>query len=87
MHNAGVAIVCGADVKIRQKQLSRATASIALDVYVGLWSERPNEVADAVDQMRLKAIDTDNSTEFHTVAYAIILTDGCLLFEGNRFRV
>jgi len=31
-------------------------------------TERLNEVADAVDQMRLKAIDTDKSTEFTAVA-------------------
>lgn len=31
-------------------------------------TERLNEVADAVDQMRLKAIDTDKLTEFTAVA-------------------
>ena len=56
---ASIAIACGADVKTLQKQL---------DVYAGLWPERLNEVADAVDQMRLKAIDTDKPTEFTAVA-------------------
>lgn len=65
---ASIAIACGADVKTLQKQLGHATASITLDVYAGLWPERLNEVADAVDQMRLKAIDTDKPTEFTAVA-------------------
>lgn len=47
---ASLAIANGADVKTLQKQLGHATASITLDVYTGLWPERLNEVADAVDQ-------------------------------------
>ena len=56
---ASIAIACGADVKTLQKQLGHATASITLDVYAGLWPERLNEVADAVDQMRLNTINDD----------------------------
>ncbi|NMM93473.1 tyrosine-type recombinase/integrase [Bifidobacterium oedipodis] len=71
---ASIAIASGADVKTLQKQLGHATASITLDVYAGLWPERLNEVADAVDQARLDAIAKDkpdskgNPSEYDTVA-------------------
>ncbi|MDF7641465.1 tyrosine-type recombinase/integrase [Bifidobacterium sp. ESL0784] len=53
---ASIAIANGADVKTLQKQLGHASATITLDTYAGLWPERLNEVADAVNDARDKAI-------------------------------
>lgn len=53
---ASIAIASGADVKTLQHQLGHASATITLNVYAGLWPERLNEVADAVDAARTAAI-------------------------------
>lgn len=46
---ASIAIAAGADVKTLQRQLGHASATITLDTYAGLWPERLEEVASAVE--------------------------------------
>ena len=49
---AAIAIKAGADVKILQRQMGHASASLTLDVYGFLFPERLEQVADAVDMER-----------------------------------
>jgi integrase/recombinase XerD len=54
---ASIAIANGADLKTLQQQLGHGSATVTLDTYAGLWPERLNKIADAVDQARSKALD------------------------------
>ncbi|WEV47620.1 tyrosine-type recombinase/integrase [Bifidobacterium sp. ESL0690] len=54
---ASIAIANGADVKTLQKQLGHGSATITLDTYAGLWPERLNDLADAVDDARAKTLE------------------------------
>lgn len=49
---AAIAIKAGADVKILQRQMGHASASLTLDVYGFLFPERLEQVADAIDMER-----------------------------------
>lgn len=49
---AAIAIKAGADVKILQRQMGHASASLTLDVYGFLFPERLEQVADAIDAER-----------------------------------
>lgn len=53
---ASMAIAAGADVRTLQAQLGHSSPSITLDRYAGLWPERLDAVADAVDAARLAAM-------------------------------
>ncbi|MBW3093264.1 site-specific integrase [Bifidobacterium sp. 82T10] len=53
---AAIAIKAGADVKILQRQMGHASASLTLDVYGFLFPERLEQVADAVDVERSMAL-------------------------------
>ena len=53
---AAIAIKAGADVKILQRQMGHATASLTLDVYGFLFPERLEQVADAVNNIRTYAL-------------------------------
>ncbi|MCH9276631.1 site-specific integrase [Bifidobacterium amazonense] len=53
---AAIAIKAGADVKILQRQMGHASASLTLDVYGFLFPERLEQVADAVDTERTAAL-------------------------------
>lgn len=49
---ASLAIKAGADVKSVQNQLGHKDASMTLNVYAGLWPDRLDEVADALQSSR-----------------------------------
>ena len=53
---AAIAIKAGADVKILQRQMGHASASLTLDIYGFLFPERLGQVADAVDAERNSVI-------------------------------
>ncbi|MBW3091158.1 site-specific integrase [Bifidobacterium sp. 82T25] len=53
---AAIAIKAGADVKILQRQMGHASASLTLDVYGFLFPERLEQVADAIDTERKAAL-------------------------------
>lgn len=55
---AAIAIKAGADVKILQRQMGHASASLTLDVYGFLFPERLEQVADAIDTERKAALLT-----------------------------
>lgn len=54
---AAIAIKAGADVKILQRQMGHASASLTLDVYGFLFPERLEQVANAVDAERTNALN------------------------------
>lgn len=56
---AAIAIKAGADVKILQRQMGHASASLTLDVYGFLFPERLEQVANAIDAERIAAIVSD----------------------------
>ncbi|GLU47124.1 tyrosine-type recombinase/integrase [Nocardiopsis ansamitocini] len=53
---ASLAIAAGADVKVVQAMLGHATATMTLDRYGHLFPDRLDEVADAMDIARLRAL-------------------------------
>jgi integrase len=53
---ASLAIAAGADVKVIQQMLGHADAAMTLNIYGHLWPERLDEVADVLDERRLKAL-------------------------------
>ncbi|MFC7328054.1 tyrosine-type recombinase/integrase [Marinactinospora rubrisoli] len=53
---ASLAIAAGADVKVVQTMLGHATATMTLDLYGHLFPDRLDEVAEAMDAARVKAI-------------------------------
>lgn len=55
---AAIAIKAGADVKILQRQMGHASASLTLDVYGFLFPERLEQVANAIDNERIAMLTT-----------------------------
>ncbi|MES2092917.1 MAG: hypothetical protein V4531_03770 [Actinomycetota bacterium] len=53
---ASMAIAPGANVKVIQRMLGRADASMTLNTYAGLWPDRLDEVTAAVSAQRAKAL-------------------------------
>lgn len=53
---ASMAIAAGADVKVVQRMLGHADASMTLNTYADLWPDRLDEVAEAVSAHRAKAL-------------------------------
>jgi integrase len=53
---ASMAIAAGADVKVVQRMLGHADASMTLNTYAELWPDRLDEVADAVSEHRTRAL-------------------------------
>lgn len=53
---ASMAIAAGADVKVVQRMLGHADASMTLNTYADLWPDRLDEVTDAISLMREIAI-------------------------------
>lgn len=53
---ASLAISSGGNVKLVQQMLGHASAAMTLDTYADLFDDDLNDVADALDQMRLAAI-------------------------------
>jgi integrase len=53
---ASMAIAAGADVKVVQRMLGHADASMTLNTYADLWPDRLDEVALAMSQQRTKAL-------------------------------
>ena len=53
---ASLAIAAGADVKVVQAILGHATATMTLDRYGHLFPDRLDEVAEAMDAARLRAL-------------------------------
>ncbi len=53
---ASLAIASGADVKVVQSMLGHATATMTLDRYGHLFPDRLDEVAEAMDSARLRAL-------------------------------
>ncbi len=49
---ASMAIAAGADVKVVQRMLGHADASMTLNTYTDLWPDRLDEVSDAVSVQR-----------------------------------
>lgn len=49
---ASLAITSGADVKVVQRMLGHASATMTLDLYGHLYGDRLDEVADRMDQLR-----------------------------------
>ncbi|PST48453.1 hypothetical protein COO72_07870 [Bifidobacterium callitrichos] len=62
---AAIAIKAGADVKILQRQMGHASASLTLDVYGFLFPERLEQVADAVDAERENALNGKKRPKAH----------------------
>ena len=52
---ASLAIASGADVKVVQQMLGHSSAAMTMDVYGHLFSDRLDEVADALDTARSEA--------------------------------
>ena len=52
---ASLAIASGADVKVVQQMLGHSSAAMTMDVYGHLFSDRLDEVADALDNARSEA--------------------------------
>ncbi|ODU65481.1 MAG: hypothetical protein BGO97_10500 [Micrococcales bacterium 70-64] len=55
---ASMAIAAGADVKVVQRMLGHADASMTLNTYADLWPDRLDEVAEAVSAHRERALGT-----------------------------
>jgi hypothetical protein len=55
MTDASLAIARGADVKVVQQMLGHSSAAMTMDVYGHLFSDRLDEVADALDNARSEA--------------------------------
>lgn len=53
---ASMAIAAGADVKVIQRMLGHADASMTLNTYADLWPDRLDEVVDAVSAHRERAL-------------------------------
>lgn len=53
---AAAAIAAGADVQVVRTMLGHRDASMTLDVYGHLWPDRLDEVADAMDAARIRAL-------------------------------
>lgn len=53
---ASMAIAAGADVKVVQRILGHADASMTLNTYADLWPDRLDEVVEAVSTARSKAL-------------------------------
>ena len=51
-----MAIAAGADVKVVQRMLGRADASMTLNTCADLWPDRLDEVVDAVSAHRERAL-------------------------------
>jgi site-specific recombinase XerC len=52
---ASLATASGADVKVVQQMLGHSSAAMTMDVYGHLFSDRLDEVADALDNARSEA--------------------------------
>jgi site-specific recombinase XerC len=52
---ASLAIASGADVKVVQQMLGHSSTAMTMDVYGHLFSDRLDEVADALDAARSEA--------------------------------
>lgn len=59
---ASMAIAAGADVKVVQRMLGHADASMTLTTHADLWPDRLDEVADAVSRQRAQALSTATVT-------------------------
>lgn len=57
---ASMAIAAGADVKVVQRMLGHADASMTLNTYADLWPDRLEEVANAVSRQRAGSLDGDS---------------------------
>ena len=53
---ASMAIAAGADVKVVQRMLGHADASMTLNTYADLWPDRLDEVVEAVSRQREAAL-------------------------------
>lgn len=53
---ASMAIAAGADVKVVQRMLGHADASMTLNTYADLWPDRLDEVTDAMSRQRALAL-------------------------------
>ncbi|WP_336643503.1 site-specific integrase [Microbacterium sp. MMO-113] len=61
---ASLAVSAGANVKAVQRMLGHASAAMTLDVYIDLFDDDLNAVADALDQARSKVnVSTEVSTD------------------------
>src|SRR5207302_9527241 len=59
---ASLAIAAGADVKVVQTMLGHKDAAMTLNVYAGLFPDRLDVVADALDTARHIAMGSANET-------------------------
>lgn len=55
---ASMAIAAGADVKVVQRMLGHADASMTLNTYADLWPDRLDEVVEAVSAHRKRALES-----------------------------
>ena len=60
---ASMAIAAGADVKVVQRMLGHADASMTLNTYADLWPDRLDEVVEAVSRQREAALQRHRHTE------------------------
>ena len=60
---ASLAIASGADVKVVQNMLGHADAAMTLNTYAGLFPDRLDVVANALDTARRAAIDADHPSD------------------------
>lgn len=54
---ASLAVAAGANVKVVQRMLGHASAAMTLDIYADLFEDNLDEVADAMDAARIRALD------------------------------
>ena len=60
-----MAIAAGADVKVIQRMLGHADASMTLNTYADLWPDRLDEVTAAVSVHRARALSAARSWTHH----------------------
>jgi integrase len=58
---ASMAIAAGADVKVVQRMLGHADATMTLNTYADLWPDRLDEVTEAMSRERQRALDSNAS--------------------------
>ena len=59
---ASMAIAAGADVKVVQRMLGHADATMTLNTYAELWPDRLDDVSDAISEQRERALRTRSMT-------------------------
>ncbi|MCS5721086.1 tyrosine-type recombinase/integrase [Herbiconiux sp. CPCC 203407] len=62
---ASMAIAAGADVKLVQRMLGHRDATETLNTYGHLWPDKLNEVTEAMETARAKALEKSSRFPHH----------------------